>query len=157
MRGGEADGERARVTISVSDTGIGIAGKNCTACFRNLRRRTRLQPARYGGTGLGLAITKQLVDSMGGSIEVESSPGEGSRFALHLAAGFERLPASLAGLRALIVDDNELNRRVQEYVSGWYMVSGSYGTGKQALEEVRAATESGELYRFVIADFEMPD
>ena len=124
-----------------------MRGKKLHSLFQKFTQADTSTTRRYGGTGLGLAISKQLVDIMGGSIEVESIPGEGSRFAFTLPLGLngqpgpvEPVPAILAGLRALIADDNELNRRViREYVSGWGMVSGSYATGKQALEGVRAA------------------
>ncbi len=68
------------------------------------------------------------------------------------------LPAAdLNGLRVLIVDDNEVNRRVvHEQIVSWGMRNGSFGAGEHAIEEVRAAKAKGDPYHFVIADFQMP-
>ena len=64
----------------------------------------------------------------------------------------------LAGLRVLIVDDNEVNRRVvHEQISSWGMRNGSFASGKEALEAVRVAKASGDPYQIVITDYQMPE
>jgi CheY-like chemotaxis protein len=118
----------------------------------------------YGGTGLGLAISKQLVDLMGGTIGVDSRPGKGSTFWFRLP--FERdahpqpMPApvvDLRDLRVLIVDDNEVNRRVlHEQVTSWGMRNGSFGSGEHVAEAIRQAKSSGDPYHFVLLDYQMP-
>ncbi len=61
-------------------------------------------------------------------------------------------------MRALIVDDNEVNRRVlQEQISSWGMRSGSAAGGAEALEAMRAAQEAGDPYQFVFLDYQMPE
>ena len=152
-----------RIRVSVSDTGIGIPPEKIPLLFDKFSQADTSTTRRYGGTGLGLAISKQLVEMMGGSITVESRPGEGSSFAftLSLPQGTEGpapLPAcDLAGLRALIVDDNEVNRRVlQDQVSSWGMRNGSYAEGHQALRALTAAYREGDPYHFALLDHQMP-
>src|SRR5690349_1334595 len=61
------------------------------------------------------------------------------------------------GLRVLIVDDNEVNRRIiHEQISGWGMRNGSFASGEQALQAIHAAQRNGEPYQIVIADYHMP-
>jgi signal transduction histidine kinase len=107
-----------RMRVSVSDTGIGISPEKIPLLFAKFTQADASTTRRYDGTGLGLAISKQLVEIMGGAITVESRLGEGSRFVFTMALprgteGPASVPASdLAGLRVLIVDDNDVNRRV---------------------------------------------
>jgi len=82
--------ERARagltveVAFAVQDTGIGIPADQLEPIFEAFRQVPGQDAARYGGTGLGLAICRRLADGMGGSIQVDSRPGEGSTFTLIL-------------------------------------------------------------------------
>jgi len=72
------------VRISVSDTGIGIAPEHQALIFEEFRRVDTPNGRRYGGAGLGLAITRRLIELMGGSISVSSTPGVGTTFACEL-------------------------------------------------------------------------
>jgi signal transduction histidine kinase/CheY-like chemotaxis protein/streptogramin lyase len=152
-----------RMRVSVSDTGIGIPPEKIPLLFAKFTQADASTTRRYGGTGLGLAISKQLVEIMGGAITVESRLGEGSRFVftITLPRGTEgpaSVPASdLAGLRVLIVDDNDVNRRVlHEQISSWGMRNGSYAEGDQALRALRAALQEGDPYHFALLDHQMP-
>jgi CheY-like chemotaxis protein len=102
----------------VSDTGIGIPADKHHSVFEAFRQADGSTTRRYGGTGLGLAICARLVELMGGWIWLESEAGKGStfHFTVRMLAGTaEAAPGAerdLRGVRALIVDDNLINRRV---------------------------------------------
>ena len=157
--------EIARLRIAVSDTGIGIEPNKLPSLFQKFTQADTSITRRYGGTGLGLAISKQLIELMGGSIQAESTPGAGSTFWFTLSLPVDRQPWSaqdaagaLKGLRTLIVDDNEVNRRVvNQQTTGWGMIASSYSDSREALAEVHRASRAGVPYQFVIADFQMPD
>jgi signal transduction histidine kinase/CheY-like chemotaxis protein len=154
----------AIMRITVADTGIGIPPDKIGLLFDKFTQADTSTTRRYGGTGLGLAISKQLMGLMKGTIQVESEVGKGSRFicTLPLEVDFSPPPqplpaADLNGLRVLIVDDNDINRRVvHEQIVSWGMRNGSYETAEGALRAVREARSAGDPYHFVIADFQMP-
>jgi len=105
--------------FEVIDTGIGLSPDERAGLFAPFHQTTTGR--RYGGTGLGLAIARRHVELMGGSIEVQSEPGVGTRFQFSLALPASVVPASLhlgplpklapgITVRALVVDDNRDNR-----------------------------------------------
>ena len=160
----DANLNHAMMKITVADTGIGIAPDKLGILFDKFTQADTSTTRRYGGTGLGLTISKQLIELMGGSIQVQSILGKGSQFLCRLPLEVDFAPpeqplppADLSGLRVLIVDDNDVNRRVvHEQIVSWGMRNGSFETALHALQAVRAAKAEGDPYQFVIADFQMP-
>ena len=116
--------DEAAITLSVSDTGIGIAPEAQARIFEQFSQADGSTTRRYGGSGLGLAICKRLLDLMGGSISVDSAAGRGATFRIDLrlpiasvAARRESEPAqpsTAASLRGtvLLVEDNPVNQQV---------------------------------------------
>jgi CheY-like chemotaxis protein len=159
--------ERELLCLCVSDTGIGIPTEKHETIFQSFTQADSSTTRRYGGSGLGLAITRRLVEGMGGTIELESEPGKGSTFQITLplevapAAAPEaqaHLPATLAGRRALIVDDSRTNRLIlRETLGGWGCTAEEAAGGAEAVAAVRAAQQTGAPYDIILLDCHMPD
>ncbi|MGV3593489.1 MAG: ATP-binding protein, partial [Gammaproteobacteria bacterium] len=79
--------DRVRLSIDVSDTGIGMSKEQQNSLFQKFSQGDNSVARKYGGTGLGLAIVKELVLLMNGDITVESAPGKGTRFHVELDVG----------------------------------------------------------------------
>jgi PAS domain S-box-containing protein len=109
--------------FTVRDTGIGIASEHHAKLFRAFTQVDESTTRRYGGTGLGLAICRNLVELMGGTIGLESEPGQGSTFKFTVRAAVAApVPAkrSLEGLRlGLVVQTPGLRREISDLLSGW--------------------------------------
>lgn len=86
-RNARARGGKVPVTITISDTGIGIAPADMRTVFDDFRQADATPARKYGGTGLGLAISKRLVEMMGGKLNVETEPGKGARFYFTIPLG----------------------------------------------------------------------
>ena len=154
-----------QVRFSVSDTGIGIPPSRLDAIFLSFTQADMSTTRRYGGTGLGLTICKELVDLMGGSIQVESELGKGATFTLDIPfelsqnPGAESIPYNpeLAGLHVLIVDDNSTNRDIyQQMCKGWGYRSAIAREGVQALAMLEEAWRKEDPYQLVLLDQQMP-
>jgi signal transduction histidine kinase/CheY-like chemotaxis protein len=158
------DESGATMRISVHDTGTGIPPEELDSMFEKFSQGDGSTTRKYGGTGLGLPIAKQLVELMGGSMAVRSQIGEGSTFSFTLPLAFDANPHAapipvddLCSLRALIVDDNEVNRRVlAEQITGWGMRNDSFATGEEALLALPVSKASGDPFHFALLDFQMP-
>jgi signal transduction histidine kinase/DNA-binding response OmpR family regulator len=152
--------------FSVHDTGIGMSDETMGRLFQPFTQANGSMARRYGGTGLGLVITKQLVEMMGGCIDVQSRLGAGTsfRFMLPLAQGLGPLrdaapadPQQLRGKRALVVDDNPTNAAVVEsHLRRWGMHVELAGHGEQALAVLRRSHERGLPIDIALVDMKMP-
>ncbi len=162
------DDSTVEVSISVTDTGIGIAEQKQQTIFQKFTQADSSINRKFGGTGLGLSITKKLVEVMHGSIEVESHPGRGSTFTVRIPlevapvasiapapppAVAPAAPAPTPPRRLLLVDDFEPNA----IITGRYLrIFGYvYDIAINGLEAVEKAT-TGE-YAAVLMDIQMPE
>jgi signal transduction histidine kinase/CheY-like chemotaxis protein/HPt (histidine-containing phosphotransfer) domain-containing protein len=159
------DAPSTMLHFTVRDTGIGIAPEMQTRIFESFAQVDGSTTRKYGGTGLGLTIAKQLTTMMGGSMGVDSTPGQGSTFWFTVC--LPKLPTDaqpapvqhqdLQGRRVLIVDDNATNRTILcQWASAWGMHHESAADGPQALERLRTAIAQGEPYDFAVLDMMMP-
>jgi signal transduction histidine kinase/ligand-binding sensor domain-containing protein/CheY-like chemotaxis protein len=113
---GVADGS-LNIRVEVADTGVGIAPESQARIFDEFAQEDASTTRRFGGTGLGLAISRQLIELMGGRLEVSSTPGKGSTFSFELslpladpASQMPAPPRSLNGVRVLVVHENAAAR-----------------------------------------------
>ena len=157
---GAAEG-RARLQLSVSDTGIGLSSTQLTKLFQPFTQVEASISRRFGGTGLGLSICKRLVELMQGEIAADSRDGQGSTFRVSLdlplctapeTAMADVEPDDISGLRLLVVDDNQTNRLVASAIlSAVGAVVETANDGADALEALRR-----EHFDVVLMDIHMP-
>ncbi len=118
----------AQLRFSVRDTGIGLAPETQQHLFQSFRQADNSITRKYGGTGLGLAISKQLIEMMGGTIQVTSELGQGAEFSFTLSLEKQTMPfappmqlrrdsfgndiGAKRPRRVLVAEDNEVNQLV---------------------------------------------
>ena len=157
----------SHLRFSVADTGIGIPAEKQEAIFEAFAQADGSTTRTYGGTGLGLSIASQLIQKMEGRIWIESKVGEGTTFHFTARFGVRDTPAprvkqadprDLAGLRTLVVDDNEVNRRMLgEMLVNWRMEPTVVESGARAIEEMTRAVNANTPYQVVLLDALMPE
>ena len=154
-----------RVQFRVSDTGVGFDREQRSRIFRRFQQADGSITRRYGGTGLGLAISTALVELMGGALDCDSTPGEGSTFWFDIPLPRVDTPAPAptavepsastvdgARLRILLADDHPANRKVVEIMLGaTEMELVAVEDGKQALDAF-----VGGGFDLVLMDMQMP-
>lgn len=147
------------------DNGIGMSKEFQKSMFEPFAQESAVSVSHFGGVGLGLSIVQKLVNRLNGTIEVDSEQGRGTRFEIKIpylyadapdkAEPQADAPASLAGLTLLIVEDNELNMEIAEFMvteAGGKIIK-AYD-GRQAVEKF-AASEVGEI-NVILTDVMMP-
>ena len=159
--------EECVLHFTVADTGIGIESDKQHVIFDPFTQADASTTRQYGGTGLGLAISKRLAETMGGSIWLASAPGRGTTVQFTVKLGVsqsrpvepsDRLPLELLkGIRVLVVDDNQTNRRILDGIlSRWVMRATSVAGGEEALAELAEASRLDDPYELIITDMHMP-
>ncbi|RLJ62645.1 PAS domain-containing protein [Sulfurisoma sediminicola] len=165
------DGECARLELSVTDSGIGIAPDQLRHLFQPFVQADGSITRRFGGTGLGLSISRSLVHLMHGDITVASIPGQGSTFRVQIcfdtpgvtvsplprnAAGNVDLAAiagPVAGARVLLVEDNPVNRQVAKgFLDKAGIACTVAGHGGEALEQLERSE-----FDLILMDLQMPE
>ena len=149
-----------QLRFEVRDTGIGIGQDAQERLFQAFSQADASTTRLYGGTGLGLAICQRIVTLMGGSIGVESEPGQGSTFwfeipLLKVQGDMPAREADLTGARVLLVTaDGRLRQRLAMLLPNWGMRLTTAENTHDALERLRQANAQGEpwTYSVVLGD-----
>ncbi|HEU5076666.1 MAG TPA: response regulator, partial [Polyangiaceae bacterium] len=145
------------------DTGIGIEPENRDRLFRAFSQIDGSLTRKYGGTGLGLAISRRLVELMGGTLELDSTPGKGSCFWFELPLELLEHTEAPKVFRAerehvLIVDDNATNRLIlEELLDAWKVRHASAASGREALELLERHHAKGTPFTTMVLDMQMPE
>jgi PAS domain S-box-containing protein len=159
------DEENVTLEFSVGDTGIGIAKGDLDMIFENFQQAHTTTSKKFGGTGLGLAIVKKLVETQGGSIQVQSEVGKGSVFSFVLNFKktnkevdyqddiIEFVENDFKDSKVLIVEDVEFNQLlVKGLLDEFGFVSDIATNGKHAIEKLEK-----ETYDVILMDLQMPE
>ena len=150
-----------RCHFEVKDNGIGMTKEFQEKIFDTFTREEKAQVDKIEGTGLGMAITKAIVDVMNGSIELESAPGEGSRF--HITLDFEKAVVKeedmhLPPWRMLVVNNNEDLCLSAVSALKELGINAHWATdGESAVEMAEKQNKEGNDYEVVLLDWKMPD
>jgi PAS domain S-box-containing protein len=160
----KATKNRQTICISVKDTGIGMDEEFSAKLFQKFTQEDKSTARKYGGTGLGMSISKQLVELMGGSIDVKSKKGVGTEILLTIPfviGSPADLPedtrdvsdsAILKDKKVLLVEDNAMNRLVAKTVLKQYGVAITEAfNGEEAVNALRQSS-----YDIVLMDVQMP-
>ena len=159
----------ATYEFSVKDNGIGMSQEFIGHIFDTFSREHNSTVSGIQGTGLGMAITKNIVDMMGGDIQVESEEGKGSVFRVTINMRLAEEPVAdeaaiqeaaaknhdYSGRHVLLVEDNELNREIATAIlEEMGMVVASVGDGDEAVAAIVNA--EADKYDLVLMDIQMP-
>lgn len=151
--------------IEIRDTGIGISEEFINNLFDKFAQEDNTITRKYGGTGLGMSISKELIEMMGGSLEVKSKKSIGTSFFVNLSLkkGQQSLTqisdvkklntALLRGKRILLVEDNEMNRLLATTLLG------HYGVEVDEAEDGKVAITilNSKEYDLILMDLQMPE
>ncbi|WP_177565423.1 response regulator [uncultured Phascolarctobacterium sp.] len=152
--------------FTVSDTGIGMSKNFQNRLFDAFEQENPNISLKYGGTGLGLAICKNLVNLMGGIINVHSIEGVGSEFSVEVKLGLTEKSyqrklldqVKFQNLKTLIIDDDVVTCEHASLIMQDLGMEAEYVTsGPLAVAEVRSGIEAGQPYDIVLVDLKMPD
>ena len=148
----------------IKDNGIGMSPEFAKKIFEPFERERTSTVSRIQGTGLGMAITKNIVDMMGGTVEVQTAQGKGTEFTVcvPMRAQTEQRPVEkiteLEGLKALVVDDdfNTCDSVTKMLVKVGMRAEWTL-SGKEAVLRARQSIEMSDAYHAYIIDWRLPD
>ena len=161
------------LAIGVQDTGIGMTEEQISRLFTAFTQAETSTTRRFGGTGLGLAISRNMVELMGGALQVESVSGKGSLFTIHVSCPIATeaaeimgrdlkpllihsqisAPVRFTGVRALVVEDHAINREILVELLRQLGIEADVAVnGREAVALVRA-----KEYDLVLMDIQMPE
>lgn len=167
------DNDNAVLRCSVADTGIGMSEEQLDKLFQSYSQADVSVARRFGGTGLGLAISKNLVELMGGAIQVESEPGNGTCFSFDVKMGIasgtqpadehadstvrpvtgESKGGHLSGADILVIEDNEINQllvsKILEPTGATFEFA---STGHEAIRKAKEGQHTA-----IVLDLHLPD
>ena len=156
--------ERQLYEIRVKDNGIGMSEEFVQKLFSPFERERSSTVSRTQGTGLGMAITKNIVDMMGGNIEIQTEQGKGTEFIVRLPLRIQSKHhrvekiAELEGLKALVIDDDfNTCDSVTKMLAKVGMRSEWTLSGKEAVLRARQSIELGDAFHAYIIDWRLPD
>jgi CheY-like chemotaxis protein len=161
------------IYFEVKDSGIGMTPEQIAVIFEPFKQAESGTTRKYGGTGLGLVITKNIVEMMGGSLTVESTPGLGSKFSFEIT--FDAIDESDVNLHEkkviavemdkptfegeiLLCEDNAMNQRVTcEHLARVGIKTVVAENGKIGLDKIKERIQSGEKqFDIIFMDIHMP-
>jgi PAS domain S-box-containing protein len=163
-----ASNSKIHILVSVTDSGIGMSTEQQEKLFKDFTQVDSSMTRKYGGTGLGLVICKQLCALLGGTLDVQSELGTGSKFSFRIAAsvGHELPPAhatpaarletaplpQLDPIRILVAEDNEVNQAiVLQFLKKFNLTADLVDNGLAAVNSVKQ-----DSYELVFMDVHMP-
>ena len=155
--------DHVALKFSIRDTGVGVAPEQASRIFDAFQQADTSTTRQYGGTGLGLAITSRIVQAMGGRIELESVPGQGSTFqiTIHLRPSSQPHPLrktpDLSNQRVLLVDDNATSRKILiELLGDWGADVEAVDNAAAAMWSLQTVSEGSSPLPLMICDQCMP-
>ncbi len=157
---------RAKLSVSVTDTGIGIEQQMLCKLFKPFEQVDSSISRRFGGTGLGLSISRHLIGLMGGHVQVSSAPGVGTEYSFELECDIGEASMGKSGssrgiainARVLVIDDRETNREIlSAYLSAAGASVVAVPSAQAGLGELSRALEAGMPFELAVIDVVMPD
>ncbi len=159
---GASSDQATGLQFAVTDTGVGIPPEQQAKIFKRFSQADSSTTRRFGGTGLGLSISKSIVEMMGGELQLDSEPDQGSTFYFNLSVPCEEGPPKTISydypdfdkISVLVADDNKTNRLIFEKIlTAWRFKTHTVKNGFEALEALKQPRTN---YDLLILDEQMP-
>jgi len=152
---------KAKIKFSVTDTGIGMSTQQCNKLFEPFVQADSSTTRKYGGTGLGLSISKRIIETLNGTIMLESEENKGTTFSFILETEVkqwqEELPINDKKYKVLIVDDQEISREIlDDMLKNFGYLTIHAQNGLEAIQEVKIADKLNKPFDFILMDWHMP-